>query len=78
MVGLNDDYDQMVIRGDIDNSRSFVAWYFLNGKLVAADCVNRPQEFRLAQQMLKNGINPSLKELGNDDLDVKQLLELIK
>jgi len=78
MAGLNDDYDQMVIRGDIDNSRSFVAWYFLNGKLVAADCVNRPQEFRLAQQMLKNGINPSPEELADDNLGVKQLLELIE
>ena len=78
MVGLNDDYDQVIIRGDIENSRSFVAWYFLNGKLVAADCVNRLQEFRLAQQMLKNGINPGPEELAEDGLEVRQLLELIK
>ena len=78
MAGLNDDYDQVIIRGDIENSRSFVAWYFLNGKLVAADCVNRPQEFRLAQQMLKNGNNPDPGKLADDSLAVKQLLEMIK
>jgi len=78
MVGLNDDYDKVIIRGDIENSHSFVAWYFNRGKLVAADCVNRPLEFRLAQQMLRNNKSLSPEELADESLEARQMLELIK
>lgn len=78
MAGLNDDYDRVIIRGDSENSRSFVAWYFLDGKLVAADCINRPMEFRLAQLMLKNNRALSAEQLADETLEAKQMLELIK
>ncbi len=78
MAGLNDDYDKVIIRGDSKNSRSFVAWYFLDGKLVAADCINRPMEFRLAQLMLKNDRALSAEQLADETLEAKQMLELIK
>lgn len=78
MVGLNDDYDKVYIRGDMENSRSFVAWYFNRGKLVAADCVNRPLEFRIAQQMLRNNKSLSPEQLVDERLEAKQLLELVK
>lgn len=78
MAGLNDDYDKVIIRGDMKNSRSFVAWYFNRGKLVAADCVNRPLEFRIAQQMLRDNKSLSPEQLADESLEAKQLLELIK
>lgn len=78
MTGLNDDYDRVVIRGDMEKSRSFVAWYFNRGKLVAADCVNRPLEFRAAQQMLRERKSLSPEQLADESLEAKQLLELIK
>jgi 3-phenylpropionate/trans-cinnamate dioxygenase ferredoxin reductase component len=33
-------------------SRSFAAFYFRDGKLIACDAVNRPQEFFIAKRMV--------------------------
>ena len=45
IAGLSQGYDELVVRGDRDAGRSFAAFYLKEGKLISADCVNRPQEF---------------------------------
>ncbi|HEY6378801.1 MAG TPA: FAD-dependent oxidoreductase, partial [Candidatus Dormibacteraeota bacterium] len=52
IAGLSCAYDELVIRGDPESGRSFVAWYLANGRLIAADCVNRPRDFLVAQRLL--------------------------
>ena len=41
IAGLNDGFDEVFVRGDIKNSRSFVVWYLKEGTIIAADCINR-------------------------------------
>lgn len=52
IAGLSQGYDQLVIRGDALNSHSFAAFYFKAGRLIAADCINRPQEFMLSKKLI--------------------------
>ena len=52
MAGLSGGYDQLVLRGDPDNGRSFTAFYLRDGHLIAADCVNRPAEFMLSKKLI--------------------------
>lgn len=74
MAGLNQGYDQVVIRGDRDHSRSFAAFYLKNGQLIAADCVNRAQEFMLSKRLIASATAVDAAKLADDSLELKSFL----
>ena len=74
IAGLSQGYDQVFIRGDISQSRSFAAFYFKQGKLISADCVNRPQEFMLSKKLISQGLEIAPERLVDESIPVKLLL----
>ncbi len=74
IAGLNAGYDQVLIRGDSDNGRSFAAFYLKDRKLIAADCVNRPQEFMLSKKVISQSVEVDPERLVNESIGVKELL----
>lgn len=74
IAGLSQDYDKVVIRGDNEQGRSFVAWYLKDGRLLAADCVNRGKEFMAAKRLIQSGQPVDEEKLADDSIDVKELL----
>lgn len=76
IVGLNTGYDDIVIRGDFEKSRSFVVFYLKNGVIISADCVNRPKEFMISKRLVANKITVLAKKLANEAIDIKQILEI--
>lgn len=74
IAGLNHGYDQVMIRGEADSSRSFAAFYLQEGKLIAADCVNRPQEFMMAKKLLIEGRTPDAARLADESVSAKDLM----
>ena len=73
IAGLSTGFDEILIRGDMDEER-FSAWYYQEDKLLAVDCVNAPREFMIAKKMLTNGVNPSKSDVINLEQDLAQLL----
>ena len=73
MVGLSEGYDQLVMRGDVAKE-SFCAFYLRNDVLIAADAVNRPQEFMLAKRMVADRLPATAAQLRNEDVSLKSLL----
>ena len=73
MVGLSGIADQIVRRGD-PAKRSFALFHFRDGKLLAADTVNRPQEFMLAKKAVAAGTVIDPDKLADDSLPIKSLL----
>ncbi|MGI9277653.1 MAG: NAD(P)/FAD-dependent oxidoreductase [Endozoicomonas sp.] len=73
IAGLNQGYDQVVVRGDNEQSRSFVIWYLKEGKVVSADCVNRPKEFMAAKKILLAGKEVDVSRLTDESVDAKEL-----
>mgnify|MGYP001060962299 FL=1 len=63
-----------MIRGDLEHSRSFAAFYLQAGKLIAADCVNRPQEFMLSKRLIASGTIVNTEQLADDSIEVKALM----
>ena len=51
IVGLNVDYDQVVLRGD-PASRNFACCYLRAGELLAIDCVNNPRDYMAAKKVI--------------------------
>lgn len=52
IAGLSAGYDDIVLRGAPDASRSFAAFYFKGDKLLAVDAVNRPQEYMVGKRLI--------------------------
>ncbi len=74
IAGFNQGYDKVVLRGDNQTGRGFVAWYLRAGKLLAADCVNRPKEFMLAKQLLSKNLPVTPEQLADESFELKSLL----
>lgn len=53
-AGLCEGYDETSVEGDVspENSEGFVIKYFREGKLIAADCINRPKDFMAIKNSL--------------------------
>ncbi len=75
IAGVSDGYDDVIVRGDPRATRSFVIWYLKAGKLIAADCINRPKEFMVARQVLGGMKTLNLPKLGDDSVDAKDLMQ---
>lgn len=73
IAGLSQGYDQVVIRGDKDSGRSFVAYYLKEGKLISADCVNRPQEFMFSKKIIQEGLSVDPERLADESIKPKEL-----
>tara|TARA_R110001592_G_scaffold260403_1_gene524922 strand:- start:16381 stop:17604 length:1224 start_codon:yes stop_codon:yes gene_type:complete len=73
IAGLSQGFDQVVIRGDSENSRSFAAFYFCEGRFIAVDAVNRPKEFMTSKRALTTGQAVDLLKLADDTIDIKDV-----
>jgi 3-phenylpropionate/trans-cinnamate dioxygenase ferredoxin reductase subunit len=73
MVGLNAGFDAMVMRGDPAEGK-FSAFYFRQGRLIAADSVNHPGEHLSARKLLDQGLSPRPELLADRGLALNSLL----
>lgn len=71
IAGLSEGYDDIVIRGDIEGSRSFAAFYFKGDKILAVDAVNSPREFMFTKMALTKGQSLNKAILADVDADLK-------
>ena len=77
IAGLSQGYDRLVIRGNKDVGRSFAAFYFKNDQLIAADCVNRPQEFMLSKKVISENIIININQLVDESISIKDILKFL-
>lgn len=73
MVGLAEGFERLVLRGD-PQTDSFSAFYLKGDKLLAADTVNRPQDFIAAKRLVAEGVSLSAEQLADDARPLKELL----
>jgi 3-phenylpropionate/trans-cinnamate dioxygenase ferredoxin reductase subunit len=73
MVGLSEGFERLVLRGD-PLSDSFSAFYLKDGKVLAADTVNRPQDFIAAKRLVAECIPVTAEQLADDSRPLKELL----
>ena len=63
IAGLNVGYDELVLSGDPSRDRDFTCYYLQQGRLLAADCVNRPRDFLKAKQLISQGLGVDRAQL---------------
>ena len=76
MAGLSDGYDRVVQRGEADltHDEGFALFYFKGHTLIAADCINRPQEFMIARTLVSQRAAPDPARLQNPAISPKEFL----
>ncbi|MDF1691837.1 MAG: FAD-dependent oxidoreductase [Zhongshania sp.] len=71
IAGLSQGFDQVVIRGDSEQGRSFAAFYFSEGNLIAVDAINRPKEFMMCKRALTAGQSADPLKLADESIEIK-------
>ena len=74
IAGLSEDYDDIIIRGDIEGSRSFAAFYFKGDRLLAVDAVNAPREFMMTKMALTKGKTLDKAILADAEAELKSAM----
>jgi 3-phenylpropionate/trans-cinnamate dioxygenase ferredoxin reductase subunit len=74
IAGLSQGHDQVIVRGDIERGRSFAAFYMKEGRVLAVDAVNKPQEFMLGKKIITGGIAVDPSRLADEGTPVKDLI----
>lgn len=74
IAGLSQGFDNIAVRGDVREGRSFAAFYFKQKQLIACDAVNRPMEFMVAKKLLTEGKTVDPSRLIDESIDIKTVL----
>lgn len=74
IAGLSTGYDDIVLRGDPADGRSFACFYFAGDELIAADCVNRAQEFMFSKRAIAEGLSPERAVLADPTTSLADVL----
>lgn len=74
IAGLSQGYDQVYVRGDLDSGRSIAIFYYQQGRMIAADCINRPQEFMLSKRVIGAALAIDQSRLIDESIAVTALL----
>lgn len=78
IAGLSVGYDEAVLRGDPSVGRDFACFYLNEGRIIAADCVNRPREFMFSKRAVGANLAPQRELLADPDTALASLLQVPK
>src|SRR5690554_1312808 len=75
IAGLSQGFDQVVLRGSTETGRSFAAFYYKEGRLIAVDAINRPREFMACKKALaeQKTANPEL--VADESVDIQDAFQ---
>jgi 3-phenylpropionate/trans-cinnamate dioxygenase ferredoxin reductase component len=73
MAGVSDGYGELAIRGSMEAS-SFTAFYLKEGRVIAADAVNRLGEFMAAKRIVGERMEIAAARLADESTPLKSLL----
>ncbi len=75
IAGLSQGFDQVVLRGSTETGRSFAAFYYKEGRLIAVDAINRPKEFMACKRALaeQKTANPEL--VADESVDIQDTFQ---
>ncbi len=74
IAGLSTGFDQVVVRGDMANGRSFAAFYLQEGRILAVDAINKPKEFMMGKQLITAKVEVDQAKLTDEAVPMKELL----
>lgn len=74
IAGLSQGYDEVIVRGDRENSRSFAVFYLKDGVVIAVDAVNRAPEFMFGKRLITGKVKVDKAQLADESVSMKELI----
>lgn len=74
IAGLNQGYEQVIVRGDRTGGRSFAAFYVKNNNVIAVDSVNRPAEFMVGKRLITEKVVIDSARLADESVSMKDMI----
>ncbi|MFT7460112.1 MAG: 3-phenylpropionate/trans-cinnamate dioxygenase ferredoxin reductase subunit [Planctomycetota bacterium] len=74
IAGLSQGYDEVIIRGDRENSRSFAAFYLKEGVVISVDAVNKAPEFMMGKRLISGKVKVDKARLADENVSMKELI----
>ena len=74
IAGLSEGYDDVVVRGSVEEGTSLAAFYYAGGRLLAVDAVNRPAEFMMGKMALTQGKTLDKEIVRDATANIKEAL----
>ena len=74
IAGLSQGYDEVIVRGDRENSRSFAAFYLKDGVVISVDAVNKPPEFMVGKRLINGKVKVDKTKLADNSVSMKELI----
>ena len=71
MVGLSQGYNQVLVRRDPENDKSFSVWYFKDAILLAVDAINNAKAYVYGTKFIKGGQKVDKSKLVDLSVDFK-------
>ena len=75
MIGLPDNADQWVWRGDPARDSAFSLFYLAGGRVVGANAVNKGKDIAPARKMIETGARPDPEALADPETSLKKVLK---
>jgi 3-phenylpropionate/trans-cinnamate dioxygenase ferredoxin reductase subunit len=75
IAGLSQGYDEVVIRGDRENSRSFAAFYLKDNVVISVDAVNKAPEFMMGKRLISTKASVDKEQLADENIPMKELIK---
>jgi 3-phenylpropionate/trans-cinnamate dioxygenase ferredoxin reductase component len=72
IAGLSAGHDQLVLRGD-PGTEKFSVLYYRDGRILAADCINSPQDFMAVRNALTKGREIPADAAADTSVPLKKL-----
>ncbi|HEX3185664.1 MAG TPA: FAD-dependent oxidoreductase [Pyrinomonadaceae bacterium] len=72
-VGRATSWDKIVYRGDL-SAHDFLAFYVMNGRVLAVAGMNRDREMAAAEELLRLGRMPTSEQLNGDSMSLVEML----
>ena len=77
IAGLNQGFDQVVIRGDTTQGRSFACFYLQEGRVLAVDAINKPGEFVWGKKLILAKCEVDEAKLADETIPIKDLVSQV-
>jgi 3-phenylpropionate/trans-cinnamate dioxygenase ferredoxin reductase subunit len=72
IVGLSQGHDETVVRGD-PQSGAFAVFYLKEGRIIAVDAINKPQEFMLSKRLIPKGLQIPPDRLRDTEISMREM-----
>jgi 3-phenylpropionate/trans-cinnamate dioxygenase ferredoxin reductase component len=74
IAGLSQGYDEVIVRGDRQNSRSFAVFYLKDGKVISVDAINKAAEFMVGKRLISGKLVVDKAKLADENVSMKELI----